>query len=175
MSLTYNYTTPALHIHTSHTGLDDRPTLTQLLSFPGSKGNINLSQRIGSDYFTFGVFLLDDNGARIEALETKNLKNPYRINCDIFTKWLQGSGAQPVTWRTLVTALREVKLSTLADEIEGELPAASMQSQFDLIWKVKYNYFSMQVALNHQKSGEERSKSNHGKQIKFIRSPLSLT
>ena len=74
-----------------------------------------------------------------------------------------------------MTALREVKLSTLADEIEGELPAASMQSQFDLIWKVKYNYFSMQVALNHQKSGEERSKSNHGKQIKFIRSPLSLT
>ena len=63
----------------------------------------------------------DETGARIKVLETRNLKDPDRINCDIFTKWLQGSGAQPVTWRTLVTTLRKAQMSTLADEIEEVL------------------------------------------------------
>ena len=77
-------------------------TIDEVVHITLGKENINLSQRIGNDYFTFGVFLLNDKtGARIEVMETRNLKDPDRINSDIFTKWLQGSGAQPVTWRTL--------------------------------------------------------------------------
>ena len=60
----------------------------------------------------------DKEGTRVDALEAKNLNNPDRINRDIFREWLKGSGAQPVTWRTLVTALQKIGLSEVAAEIE---------------------------------------------------------
>ena len=60
----------------------------------------------------------DETGARVDALEAKNLNNPARINRDIFREWLRGSGAQPVTWRTLVTVLKQIGLSEVAAEIE---------------------------------------------------------
>ena len=36
----------------------------------------------------------------------------------MFTRWLEGCGRKPKTWRTLVIALKEAKLSTLAEELE---------------------------------------------------------
>ena len=119
--LAFNYTHTYTHMHTN-AALDDKPTLPQILSFPSSKGSINLPQRIGNSYYKFGVLLLNDKtGAMIGSLETKNLNNPHRINCDIFTVWLQGSGCQPVTWRKLVEVLEQIELLTLAEEIEEEL------------------------------------------------------
>ena len=120
---THVHTCTHTHTHThTHTGLDDKPALPKILRFPGCNGHINLPQRIGSDCFSFGVFLLDDEtGARTKAIMVTHQGNPNHINCDIFTEWLQGSGAQPVTWRTLVTILRQTGLVALADEIEGNL------------------------------------------------------
>ena len=84
------------------------PTFSQFMSFPGSSGYIDLSREIGNNYYSLGVFLLnDDRGAEIEALSVLNHGIAHKINIDIFKKWLQGSGAQPVTWRTLVTVLRD--------------------------------------------------------------------
>ena len=125
-----------MHTHT-HTDLDDRPTLPQILSFPSSKGNINLPRRIGNKYYTFGVLLLnDENGAKVEAFEATNLRNPEAINSDVFKEWLKGSGAQPVTWRTLVMALKKIGLSEVAAEIERVfgVPTESLQgtNMFDL-------------------------------------------
>ena len=67
------------------------------------------------------MFLLnDETGAKIEALENKNSNNPDRINFDIFREWLKGSGAQPVTWRTLVIVLKQIELTEVAGDIERE-------------------------------------------------------
>ena len=60
----------------------------------------------------------DKEGTRVDALEAKNLNIPDRINRDIFREWLKGSGAQPVTRRTLVMALKKIGLSEVASEIE---------------------------------------------------------
>ena len=53
----------------------------------------------------------------MEAFET-NLRNPEAINHDVFKEWVRGSGAQPVTWRTLVMALKKIGLSEVAAEIK---------------------------------------------------------
>ena len=77
---------------------------------------------IGTDYKTFGTFLLDDeNGAIISTMEKQRMQDSYEINKDIFYKWIAGSGLQPVTWDTLVKCLRKAKLNTLADDIETVL------------------------------------------------------
>ena len=44
----------------------------------------------------------------------------------MFQKWLKGAGSQPPTWETLVAALYEAKLDTLANKIETTLtPSAA--------------------------------------------------
>ena len=89
------------------------------MSFPGSSGYIDLSREICNNYYLFGIFLLNDHtGAETEALRDLDHGISHRINIDIFRKWLQGSGAQPVTWRTLVTVLKQMKLLKLAEDIE---------------------------------------------------------
>ena len=66
----------------------------------------------------FGPLLLEDStGARVTNLENQHQRNAERINQEILREWLTGSGKKPVTWATLVEVLREIKLSTLADDI----------------------------------------------------------
>ena len=73
-------------------------------------------------YSKLGILLLkDDTGAIVEALERQHLLNVEEINMAIFRKWLQGTGAQPVAWSTLIDVLRKIGLGTLADDIEGGL------------------------------------------------------
>ena len=65
-----------------------------------------------------GVFLLkDQTGVVVQALENEHMKDAERINQAIFSQWLQGKGAQPVAWSTLIGVLRKIGLCALADEI----------------------------------------------------------
>ena len=36
----------------------------------------------------------------------------------MFTQWLEGNGRKPTSWKTLIIALKEAKLCTLAEELE---------------------------------------------------------
>ena len=66
----------------------------------------------------FGTFLLDDRtGARVRNLEHQHQRHAEHINTAILQEWLTGSGKKPVTWATLVEVLRDIELSTLADDI----------------------------------------------------------
>ena len=40
----------------------------------------------------------------------------------MFTRWLEGYGRKPTTWRTLIIALIEENLCTLAEELEKMFP-----------------------------------------------------
>ena len=83
---------------------------------PGRK--VNLVEKIGSDYFMFGILLLeDDDGDQIFAFEKEQMKNAVDICRQIFMWWLKGKGKQPVTWSTLVTVLQEMDLNQLARNI----------------------------------------------------------
>ena len=96
-----------------------------LLKFPTENGPpINIPQRIGTNYYNFGVLLLkDETGAIVDGIVEKQRDNANSINTMIIKEWLQGKGVEPhpVTWETLVKVLRDADLSTLAGDIEQEL------------------------------------------------------
>ena len=87
--------------------------------FPGRGGSINIPQEIGSNYYYFGIQLLDDpNGTRVLNMERRHREDAERINTEILQEWATGRGKKPVTWETLIIVLRDIELSTLASEIE---------------------------------------------------------
>ena len=102
-----------------HDNQGDRVTLIECIRFQGEKRKINIPQEIGVKYQDFGLFLLDDpNGVRTRALAHKHNNNANEINREIIEEWVAGKGKHPVTWKTLIQVLRDIELSTLAEEIE---------------------------------------------------------
>ena len=100
----------------------ERPTLVKLLKFPIRDGesHINIIEKIGTDYNTFGVLLLEDEtGSKVNAIESHYKEDPERINQEIFRRWLSGEGKRPVTWKTLTEVLHDSRLSYIAKEIEA--------------------------------------------------------
>ena len=97
----------------------DHPTVLECTRFPGRQRTINIPQEISSNYYYFGLHLLDDpNGTRVHNLELEYRQNAERINTEILREWVTGRGKKPVTWKTLIIVLRDIELSTLASEIE---------------------------------------------------------
>ncbi|KAL5505335.1 hypothetical protein EMCRGX_G006750 [Ephydatia muelleri] len=96
------------------------PSIALLMALPSRGGTINVIQRIGVNYSTFGIFLLnDDNGTLVDALKSEHLLNAENITTAILQRWLEGKGKTPVSWATLIGALRQATLNTLADQIEA--------------------------------------------------------
>ncbi|CAI8025505.1 hypothetical protein GBAR_LOCUS14730 [Geodia barretti] len=94
-----------------------RPTLPQLL-------RLKIPQRVGSNYSTFGILLLNDTvGSRVDSLEELS-KKPEKIVLRILQEWVEGRGVEPVTWETLIKTLRDCDLSDLADEVHQKLPSS---------------------------------------------------
>ena len=87
--------------------------------FQGKQRTINIPQEIGSNYYYFGLHLLDDpNGNRVRNLELEYRQNAERINTEILREWATGRGKKPVTWETLTEVLCNIGLRPLASEIE---------------------------------------------------------
>ena len=55
----------------------------------------------------------------MKIMTHKHHYNAEQINTEILQEWLTGRGKQPVTWVTLVEALRDIELSSLAGDIEA--------------------------------------------------------
>ena len=108
----------AVSTNTAH--LNTKPTLPQLMKFTFTDGTVgNILIEIAVNFFQFGSFLLDDrSGSRVKIMVCKHHYDAEQINTEIIQEWLAGRGKQPVTWATLVEVLRDIKLSTLAGEIE---------------------------------------------------------
>ena len=114
--LNYSYN---MYIHTLSTESGGKPTLPQLLNFPGKSGKINIPERIGLYYKTFGIFLLnDENGAKIDCI-AKEEGELIHITLKILSKWLQGEGMQPPMWSTIIEVLKKSNLGVLAEEISS--------------------------------------------------------
>jgi pyruvoyl-dependent arginine decarboxylase (PvlArgDC) len=76
---------------------------------------VNLAEKIGAKYSTFGAVLLEDNdGSIMEAVENEKRENAEKINTEVFRRWLRGTGKQPLTWKTLASVLEDVNLPQLA-------------------------------------------------------------
>ena len=69
-------------------------------------------------YFDFGLYLLnDDNGTQLSIIEKNNKGDIISIVREIVQKWLAGNG-RPVSWVTLISVLKDIKLIRLAENIE---------------------------------------------------------
>ena len=97
----------------------DCPTVLECTRFQGRQRTINIPQEIGSNYYHFGLHLLDGpNGTRIRNLELEYRQNAERINTEILREWATGRGKKPVSWVTLTQVLHDIELGGLASEIE---------------------------------------------------------
>ena len=102
--------------------IGDKPVLTKLLKFPGKCGKINIPEQIGTNYKTFGTFLLkDDSGTIVSGIVRAKMHAADEINEAILERWISGKGQGPFTWNTLVQCLRDTELNVLANEIEEVL------------------------------------------------------
>ena len=100
-----------------------QPSLPQLL-------HLKVHLEVGADYFTFGIFLLNDQtGNRIRNFERECQGNPEGVMLRILQEWLEGKGL-PVTWESLVQTLRDIDLAVLADKIQAlKIPAGGKRGQ----------------------------------------------
>ena len=78
---------------------------------------MNIPQEVGTKYYKFGLFLLEDN--RIRAIAYKYMNDAEQINREVLRQWIADRGKYPVTWKTLTGVLRDIELVTLAREIEA--------------------------------------------------------
>ena len=84
-------------------------------------GNINVLERLGTDYERFGIKLLKDSYGDAVAEIKDDQRTARKIKREIARQWLRGKGQQPVTWRTLVMTLEDIELRQLAKDIREAL------------------------------------------------------
>ena len=90
----------------------EKPSLPKLL-------DLEVVEKIGTEYEKFGTFLLkDDTGVLVDAIE-QDFGKTHRITRKILQEWLAGKG-EPVTWACLIKTLHRCKLNALADEIQQQ-------------------------------------------------------
>ena len=92
----------------------ESPNLPELLK-------LRIHEHVVKDYEMFAVSLLDDKtGGKLAIIKKRCLNDPKEIIVDVLTDWLQGKGVR-VSWESLVTTLRDCKVSLLAQQIEMAL------------------------------------------------------
>ena len=105
-----------------------QPTVMQLtcLRLPsmvdGENKRLNIVERTASHYAKLAMHLLCDvNCDTIASLEKQFQRDPEIIATTVYKKWISGTGKKPISWRTLIDVLREIRLISLAEEIENAL------------------------------------------------------
>ena len=96
----------------------DRPSLREMILFPGKEKSFSIPQRVSTKFMQFGILLLDDDmGQRVAAIAHKHRNDCEQINLEILKVWLNGTGRHPVSWRTLISVLHDIHYETLAKDI----------------------------------------------------------
>ena len=101
--------------------VDDIPKLHELEHFEQCSLIITNIDRVAPKWKTVTLHLHFDNH-RIEIIEIDCHHQSVPACRTMFTRWLEGCGRKPKTWRILIIALKEAKLSTLAEELEKMFP-----------------------------------------------------
>ena len=96
----------------------ERPTLPELYCFHSGDECVNIIEKISTNYFKLGIFLLkDDDGDEMDAVIEKCGSDATKINLEVLKRWLKGKGKEPVSWATLASELKQCGLTVLAKTI----------------------------------------------------------
>ena len=73
-----------------------------------------------SDYYSLGT-MLDLKFRRVEMFDQQLRGKAILINMKILTTWVKERTREPVTWKTLISALQDICMTKLADDIFDKL------------------------------------------------------
>ena len=97
---------------------EDKPTLPELIKFKTQSGSINIMEMISLHYHQLGSLLLEDgDGSVTDPIINQYHHDATPINQEILKRWLGGTGLKPVQWPTLVSILKDINLSTVAERL----------------------------------------------------------
>ena len=116
------------------TPVSEPPSLPLLLRFHSLREckDINIPERIGTYFKTFGIFLLEDvGGQKVNIIQYEMKDRVVEVTVKIFQKWLNGEGSKPVTWATLIDILEKSSLHTLSKDIKESCENSVMNIPFE--------------------------------------------
>ena len=118
--------------------------------------NVSLCDEI-VDIKTFGTALLNDKHEHKMSAILRTPKRVHYINLSILEQWLMHNGRTPVTWKSLITTLRDIKLEELANDVQklihlkamnkSALPFAHSEAILNMTMVLKTEYSSEQPSL----------------------------
>ena len=101
--------------------IDDVPELHQLEYLEHGSLIMKTIDRVAAEWKTVALHLhFEDH--RIKVIEMNCHYQPVPACRSMFSQWLQGQGREPRTWRTLIVALEEAILHTIAQELRNIFP-----------------------------------------------------
>ena len=103
---------------------DSRPELHQLDLFERHSKKLELIACVTADWERVAT-RLHFPGYTIKAISRDSHHQTDQACRSMFTRWLNGEGRQPVTWGTLITALYEAKLASVAQELDNMVNGTS--------------------------------------------------
>ena len=78
---------------------------------------MNILEEVCGKYHDFGIRLLQDSyGTKVSIIEKDHRSDTLGIVREIVRLWLNGEGVR-VSWQSLVSVLRDIKLGRVADVI----------------------------------------------------------
>ena len=104
-----------------------RPTMKLLRKLQwrdanGTKQHLNIIKGCSTNYDDLGIFLLhDENLVVVTGIKDSQYNDPEKITKEIFRRWIQGGST--VSWQHLCTALQNMELNALAEELMDALRA----------------------------------------------------
>ena len=101
--------------------VDDIPKLHELERFEQYSLITTIIDRVAPQWKVVVLHLNFENHY-IEIIEMSCHYQPVPACRTMFSQWLEGNGHKPTTWRTLIIALKEAKLNTLAEKLEKMFP-----------------------------------------------------
>ena len=111
-------------LHLLSFSVAEPPSLPKLLNFSTFTGDtINITREVGSEYEDFGIHLLNDTSGEIVEKISEKYSTSEKIVKEILKHWIRGKGEKPrpVSWETLIDALKASELTDLASCIYKSL------------------------------------------------------
>ena len=106
--------------YTLNSSSESKPKLHQLQSLCVGERRLRIIDSVAADWEGIAIAL------QFEASEIETVRSDCHFQSkpacrNIFGKWLDGQGCQPVTWQRLGEALADVGFSTLARDLQEVL------------------------------------------------------
>ena len=152
----YNY------VYIFITELDEMPKLHQLQRLYRNGTVVNVIRAVAPCWENFALCLeMERNMIDIWKRDTNEVEDAAR---KLFSHWLDGNGRSPISWRTLIQALREAGLRVIAADVERILIGHSgeiSQHSIQIVTKPQYSLNSRTLSIHSVVNDITRPKCMH--------------